>query len=442
VNETNPADADQQPDYIGRYEIVSLLGKGATGAVYLALDPFNDQRKVAIKVAFPEALKNPEDGSFYKSMFLNEAGLAGKVIHPHIVSIFDAVVEDRSTYIVMEYVQGTTLEPYCKPDSLLPVMSVAEMTFKSVRAFAFAHAEGLIHRDIKPANILHTGGTDIKIVDFGAAINKLNADKTMVGNVGSPAYMAPELITGEATATQQSDIYALGVTMYYLLAGRLPFSGTNQASLMYSIVNGDIEPPSVHREGVSAAVDSIVMQAIAKQRSDRYQTWEQFGRDLSNLWKEDRQPEHAKRQMSDAQRFNVMRSLAFFKDFPENELWEAIRISRWASFAPDTQFIREGDMGDSFFIIAIGSVKVTRSRKLLNILGAGECFGEMSYLSTRNAPRSASVTATTDVVVMKIRAADLREASDTCRRLFDHRFMEALVERLQLANEQLSLLAT
>jgi eukaryotic-like serine/threonine-protein kinase len=433
---------ESQPDYIGRYEVVKLLGKGATGAVYLALDPFNDQRKVAIKVAFPEALKNPEDGSFYKSMFLNEAALAGKVIHPHIVAIYDAVVEDRSTYIVMEFVEGGTLEPYCKPDNLLPVLSVAEMTFKCVRAFAFAHAEGLIHRDIKPANVMHVGETNIKIVDFGAAINKLNADKTMVGNVGSPAYMAPELITGEATATQQSDIYALGVTMYYLLAGRLPFSGTNQASLMYSIVHGDIEPPSHHREGITPAIDAIVMQAIAKQRADRYQTWEQFGKDLTALWKEDKQPEHAKRQLSDAQRFNLMRGLAFFKDFPENELWEAIRISRWASFAPETPFIRERDMGDSFFIIVMGSVKVTRNRKLLNILSAGECFGEMSYLSAKNAPRSASVTSTSDAIVMKIRAADLRTASDSCRRLFDHRFMEALVERLQLANEQLSLLAT
>jgi eukaryotic-like serine/threonine-protein kinase len=230
--------------------------------------------------------------------------------------------------------------------------------------------------------------------------------------------------------------------MYYLLAGRLPFSGTNQASLMYSIVHGDIEPPSHHREGITPAIDAIVMQAIAKQRADRYQTWEQFGKDLTALWKEDKQPEHAKRQLSDAQRFNLMRGLAFFKDFPENELWEAIRISRWASFAPETPFIRERDMGDSFFIIVMGSVKVTRNRKLLNILSAGECFGEMSYLSAKNAPRSASVTSTSDAIVMKIRAADLRTASDSCRRLFDHRFMEALVERLQLANEQLSLLAT
>jgi serine/threonine protein kinase len=429
---------DAMPDYIGRYEVVQLLGKGATGAVYLALDPFNDQRKVAIKVAFPEALKNPEDGAFYKSMFLNEAALAGKVIHPHIVTIYDAVVEERSTYIVMEYVEGTTLEPYCKPDSLLPVLTAAEMTFKCVRALAFANAEGLIHRDIKPANILYTGETNIKIVDFGAAINKVS-DRTMVGNVGSPAYMAPELITGEGAASHQSDIYALGVTMYYLLTAKLPFTGTNPASLMYSIVNTEPDRPSALREGVPPALDQVVMRAIAKPREERYATWEQFGRDLTALWQEDRQPDHEKRKLSEAERFSLVRTLSFFRDFPENDLWEVIRLSRWAHFPPETVLIREGDMGDSFFIIAMGSVKVTRNRKLLNILGAGDCFGEMSYLSQKNAPRSASVTSTSEVIVMKIRAADLRTASDDCGRLFDRRFIAALVERLSLANEQLAL---
>ena len=133
---------------IGKYQILRELGKGATGKVYLAEDPFA-KRNVAIKVAFPEALKSSEDGAFYRNMFLNEAALAGKVSHPHIVQIYDAVVEDKCSYIVMEFVEGGTLEKYCKPESLLPVRDVAEIIFKCVRALAFAHALGLTHRDIK-----------------------------------------------------------------------------------------------------------------------------------------------------------------------------------------------------------------------------------------------------------------------------------------------------
>src|SRR5258705_11449548 len=116
---------------IGKYQIVRELGRGATGKVYLAEDSFA-KRKVAIKVAFPEALKNLEDGAFYRSMFLNEAALAGKLNHPHIVQIYDAVVEDQFSYIVMEYIEGGTLEKFCEPERLLETREVAEIIFKCV----------------------------------------------------------------------------------------------------------------------------------------------------------------------------------------------------------------------------------------------------------------------------------------------------------------------
>src|SRR3954466_15053266 len=123
---------------VGKYQIVRELGRGASGKVYLAEDPFA-KRKVAIKVAFPEALKNREDGAFYRNMFLNEASLAGKVNHPHIVQIYDAVVEDQFSYIVMEFVEGGTLEKFCVAGALLEPRTTVEIVFKCVRALAFAH---------------------------------------------------------------------------------------------------------------------------------------------------------------------------------------------------------------------------------------------------------------------------------------------------------------
>src|SRR5688572_17596426 len=162
---------------IGKYPVVSELERGATGKVYLCDDPFN-KRKVAIKVSHPEALLDNEEGALYKSMFLNEAGLAGKLSHPHIVQIYDAVVEEKSSYIVMEYVDGGTLEKFCQPESLLEPREVAEIIFKCVRALSFAQTTlGLTHRDLKPGNILHKEGTEIKIADFGAAINRVS-DRT------------------------------------------------------------------------------------------------------------------------------------------------------------------------------------------------------------------------------------------------------------------------
>ena len=423
---------------IGKYQVLRELGRGATGKVYLATDPFT-RRQVAIKVAFPEALRNVEDGAFYRSMFLNEAALAGKLNHPHIVQIFDAVVEDKYSYIVMEFVEGGTLEKFCEPDALLPPAEVAEIIFKCVRALAFAHALGLTHRDIKPGNILHVDGTDIKIADFGAAINKVS-DRTIITNVGSPAYMAPELVTGAAQASVATDIYALGVVLYYLLAGRLPFSGANTMSVIYQIVNTDPEPPSAWREGVPAALEAIAMKAIAKDPAARYASWETFGADLAEVGK--KALRDGEREQSDTERFSLCRNLAFFKDFPENELWEVLRLSKWRKFPPDTVLIKEGDHGDSFFVLAGGYVRVTRAKRTLNVLSAGDCFGEMAYLAKADAPhRSATVTTTSDAIVVKIRAEDLRGASLSVRRLFDERFLNTLVERLETANQQLAVMS-
>jgi serine/threonine protein kinase len=424
---------------VGKYQLIRELGKGATGKVYLADDPFA-KRKVAIKVAFPEALTSSEDAAFYKSMFLNEAALAGKLNHPHIVQIFDAVVEDKYSYIVMEYVEGGTLEKFCKPDALLETREVAEISFKCVRALAFAQTLGLTHRDIKPGNILHSDGTEIKIADFGAAINKIS-DRTVITNVGSPAYMAPELVTGQAQASHLTDIYALGVVMYYMLAGRLPFSGANTMSVIYQIVNTDPEPPSAHKEGISPELDKIVMKAMAKDPAKRFASWDEFGAGLAEIWKKEHKAEE-KRDPSDTERFSLMRTLPFFKEFPENELWEVLKISKWAKFKPDTTLIKEGDHGDSFFILAGGYVRVTRGKRTLSVLTSGDCFGEMSYLSSKGDPhRSATVTTTSDAIILKIRAEDLRSASLSCRRLFDEKFLNTLVERLENANQQLAVMS-
>jgi eukaryotic-like serine/threonine-protein kinase len=434
---------------IGKYKVIRELGKGATGGVYLAEDPFNN-RQVAIKVMFPEVLKDAEDGAEYRNMFLTEASLAGRIIHPHIVSIFDAVVEEEMSYIVMEFVEGGTLEKFCLAENLLPEPTIAEIAFKCVRALAFANMDGLIHRDIKPGNILYKGGSDIKVADFGAALNVVS-DKTQTTSVGSPLYMAPELITG-ARANAQTDIYALGVVMYYLLAGRPPFEASNHASMAYQIVNVEPEPPSRYREGISASMEDVVKQAMAKDPAQRFQTWEEFGKELTTLWAEalpaqaaaaaatHTSPEGAEADdsVSDTERFSFLKTLSFYTGFPENELWEVLRISKWRNFPAGQVLIKEGDVGDSFFVLASGTVKVTRGKRLLNVLSAGDCIGEMSYLAKRDGPRSATISTATTCIVMKIRAADLNSASPSCKQLFDRKFLETLVERLETANQQLA----
>ena len=246
---------------IGKYEVIKELGKGATSAVYQAYDPFQN-RQVAIKVVFPEALGDREHGKRYRKLFITEASLAGKLSHPHIVGIYDAVADDEASYIVMEYVDGTTLEQYARHDALLPVQRIVEIIYKCARALEYASNQGVIHRDIKPANILLASGSDIKVSDFGAALTQ-SADTTQVSGIGSPAYMSPEQVK-EQHLTHQTDMFSLGVVMYQLLTGQPPFRGANNYNIIYQIINVDPPPPIAVRPDIPPRIDAIVMRADRK----------------------------------------------------------------------------------------------------------------------------------------------------------------------------------
>src|SRR5512142_984715 len=270
----------QQPATLGKYTLTRKLGQGATSTVYLGFDPFA-KREVAIKVLKQEILNDPRMGKLYQRQLDNEASLAGKLSHPHIVAIYDAMIGDDASHIVMEYVSGGTLEKYAEPNNLLPMDRVVEYMFKCCRALNYAQFNGVIHRDIKPANMLLTEDGDIKISDMGAAL-LLNIEQTQVSNVGSPGYMSPEQLRGE-TLTHQTDIYSLGVVMYRLLSGHAPFHGTNLANLCQQILHST--PPSLRslRPDIPEQLERVVAKAMHKEQKERYQNWKDFGGDLAAL---------------------------------------------------------------------------------------------------------------------------------------------------------------
>jgi len=417
---------------IGKYEILKELGKGATSAVYLANDPFA-ARQVAVKLVKQEALGDKEHGKRFQKLFLTEASLAGKLQHPHIVAIFDAEANDEGSYIVMEYVEGGTLEQFCRVDALLPVARIIEIIFKCSKALDFAHRHGIIHRDIKPANILMTGGSDIKISDFGAALS-LASETTQVTGVGSPAYMSPEQVRDQQL-NHQTDIFSLGVVMYQMLTGRLPFKATNNFSMVYQIINVDPPPPSMHRPDIPNAVDVIAKKSLQKSLEKRYQSWAEFSADLASTFVDLQNTAEA---VPETEKFNTLRGLAFFREFSDVDLWQVVRISTWSRHPAGTTVIREGEDGRSFFILAAGEVRVTKSDKLLNVLKAGECFGEMSYLGTKDFHRSATVAAVSDITMIEIADEALSQSTESCRSRFNAAFLELLVTRLESANIRVS----
>jgi serine/threonine protein kinase len=420
---------------LGKYELFKELGKGASSTVYLGRDPFA-QRDVAIKVAAPEVLCDAKRGKLYTNLFLNEASLVGKLNHPHIVQIFDAVVAEKLCYIVMEYVAGGTLEEHAQPGRLLPIARVIEIVFKCTRALDFAHRMGITHRDIKPANILLAGESEIKISDFGASITNGHNERTQVSGIGSPAYMSPEQVL-ESPLDHRTDIYSLGVVMFQLLTGRLPFEADNQFNMVYQIIHSEAPKPSALRRELPAVLDEIVGKAMAKDSKARYQTWEAFAHDLAEVVRK-RQRQKTQAEFADTEKFNALRALPFFADFNDVEIWEILRFSEWRRVTPGAFVMHDGEPGDFFCFLAEGQLKVSKGGKTLNVLVKGDCFGEMAVISRHGQLRGADVAALTVADIVTVRGEALQQASEGCRMHFYQGFVEVLANRLSLANQRLA----
>jgi serine/threonine protein kinase len=329
-------------------------------------------------------------------------------------------------------VDGGTLEQYIKPETLVPIKMVMEIAFKCCKALDYAQQRGIIHRDIKPANILVSGESDIKISDFGAALT-VSADTTQISGIGSPAYMSPEQLR-ELPLTHLTDMYSLAVVIYQLLTGHPPFKGATSVGMVYQITSVDADPPSSHRPEIPKRIDEIVLTALRKDPSRRYATWDDFAHALAGVFDN---LENANDVVPDAEKFSTLRRLDFFRRFTDVDLWQVLRIAEWGRYAPEQSIIREGDAGTSFFVISRGDVKVTKQDKLLNILRVGECFGEMSYIGSRQHPRTASVTAVDDVTVIQVGADALSHATESCMHAFGTAFLDLLVSRLEAANIRL-----
>ena len=422
-------------DHVANYPVLRKLGEGATSEVFLCQDPFRN-REVAVKRIFPEALRDPTRGRLFRKLFFTEASLAGKLEHPHIAQIYDAGIGEDSGYIVMEYVPGGTMERYCVPENLLPLEQVVDIAFKCTRALAYAHMQGVTHRDIKPGNLLYAASpTDVRIGDFGLALN-VGAETTQITGVGSPAYMSPEQIR-EELVDHRTDLYSLGVVMYQMLIGQLPFRANNKFSMIYQITQHDPPPPSALRRNVPSSLDRIVRRAMQKEAAKRYHSGDEFAEDLIEALRAGL-GEASRETFGDADKFALLRSMRFFSAFVEQELWEVVKLGIWERVQAGMPVLREGDAGDFFCVIIEGEMRVTKNKKLLTVLGAGECFGEMAYLSLSGQSRGATVTASAESRLLRVRVADLEQASVSCRSKFDRAFIGILVDRLNLANTRLT----
>lgn len=271
------------PQTLGRYRIEAEIGRGAMGVVYRARDPQID-RLVAIKTISLTG-QEPEEEQAYRERFVQEARAAGRLSHPGIVAIFDAGEDSEAhePYLVMEHVAGAPLSRVLAAgERKLPLSDALRFAHEIAEALDYAHTQGVIHRDIKPANILITEDGHAKIADFGVA--RLNqAMSTHRGQIfGSPAYMAPEQLSG-GVADARSDLFSLGVVLYNMITGFRPFQGNSAETVCYKVMNMEPVPVTSFQHDVPPELDDIIARAIAKNPADRFQSGAEMAREIQNF---------------------------------------------------------------------------------------------------------------------------------------------------------------
>lgn len=415
---------------IGKYELKNVLGKGASATVYRAIDTFSNA-EVAVKVIDPAALRDPILGRIIRTQFLNEASLVGRLNHPHIAAILDAVVEPDSGHIAIEFVPGGDLSRRNRPGSLFSIEDAIQIAFKCCGALDYAFRQGVVHRDLKPANIMVVRNTDVKIMDFGAAFLR-RSDITSLTNVGSPAYMSPEQIAGE-NLTHQSDMFSLGIVLYELLTGQRPFDAANVPALLNVIMTATPVPPSSLRPELPRELDRIILTAMAKSPGARFGSWAEIALELVKVGK----LSVYQQTISDSERFESLRRVDMLKKLDDGQIWELVHAGNWRRLPAHSQIIRENEPGDSLFFLAKGQAKATKQGRPLNLIGAGECLGEMSYIREGMA-RQATVETLTEAVVAEFGSAEIERISVNTQLHFTRAIVRTLVERLELANTRVA----
>jgi eukaryotic-like serine/threonine-protein kinase len=420
---------------IGKFEVIRLLGKGATAVVYLARDP-DSGREVAVKL-MRFGQETTAISRRLMKLFQTEDAIGRCLDHPNIVRIYDAVIEPEQAYIIMEFIDGTPLDKYCAINSLLPMHRVIGIIFKCCLALDYAFRQGVVHRDIKPANILIDANDNPKITDFGLAINlskDVNKDSTFVMGVGSPAYMSPEQIKNYPL-NQKTDLYSLGVLLFQLLTGRLPFRANNPATLVYKIINMDAPSVCALSPNLPAALDPIVRKALEKDLYSRYRNGAEFAKDLSTvryqILEEDEPEKHTLH-------FRKLRKLGFFTDFEDVELWEVLRVSVWREISTKMVLIQEGETGSLFGVIVSGLVEVSINGKEICRLGAGEVVGEMAFLHPSDKTRRATVVTLEKTLFLDINTPALELSSEEVRERFNKVLVGKVIARLREANQVLA----
>jgi serine/threonine protein kinase len=425
------SEKSQRPTKIAKYEIKRRIGRGAMGVVYEAFDPFV-QRTVAIKVAHSAHDMDAATKQKLREGFFAEVYSAGRMHHPSVVSVYDAGQEDDLNYIVMEFVDGVTLQEYVTGGKNLTPNQVVDVIYQCAKGLDYVHREGIIHRDLKPGNIMLSNDGEVKIMDFSIAHVDVGFEGHDTEVQGSPMYMPPEQLSEEKRLVAQSDIYSLGAVMYALLAKKTPYKAGSLESLIYKISNLEPEPVMEINPEVPDHIAAIVEKAMQKIIYDRYESAYLLARDLSNAFGRLRS---VGERIDMQEKWKTLRYLAFFRDFSDEQITEVVNASEWKEFAKGEVIVTEGEQETAFYIIAKGGVEVVKNERVVGKMKQGDCFGEIAFLTRQ--PRNATIVARTEVSLMCVSTSLMEQASTETQLRYYRIFLENLIARLSQATDKL-----
>lgn len=399
--------------------------------VFLVMDRFR-RREVALKVMHARWAP-AEHRAMIERLWMNEMRLAGRLKHPYVLEVHEAgTCEDGATFLVMEFAAGGTLRAHAAPATLLEVPRVADIVFKLCHALEYANTQGLLHRDVKPENVLLTAQGTPKVADFGAAYAS-GADVTQVIRVGTLPFLPPEHFEGAEPGIQH-DIYAVGMTAYNLLTGVLPYRGASQAEIIEEKLHGDPMPIEFRRAGVPEALRRAVERALHRSPRRRFHTWKGFRDAISDALPGPGRAE----AMSESSRFEALRRLAFFRDFSETAIWEAVHISTSRRFPAGHEVFAEDADDTTIYVVEEGEVEVRRRGVPLVRVVAGEVFGELAFLEGTERPRTASAHTLAPTRVSAFHPAGVRSASKALQVALGRAMVRQLVRRVVDSNERLA----
>ena len=415
---------------LGKYELRGELGRGTHGAVYEGFDPFV-QREVAIKIAVESDPNAHEKNQASRDAFFAEARAAGRLNHPYVVTLYDAGFEDGQHYIVMEKVVGESLRRYCFKEGVqLRVDRVIEIMMKCALALDYVHRSGVLHKDIKPGNIMLKADGAPKLMDFGIAAMGIAASEQTRVVAGSPMYMSPEQLRGESLSPA-SDLYSLGTVLFQLLCGEPPFNLAPPKELFRQIKHDPPRSLRALRDDLPEPLYAIVDKLLAKDAKQRHVNGKDLAEDLSMALN---YKKGGSRRNTLAFTQDSLKKLKFFSAFKTKELGELMNASTTATYKPGEAVIREKETDNSLYILLAGIAEVRKDGQLIALLEKGDCFGEIGFLYA--VKRTASVLATTDVLVLKINAALLEQMSEDVQLRYYKIFCESLIIRLTLTTEK------